>query len=187
MSPEQALGQTVDARTDLWSLGALYYESLAGTAAVPGQQQHDRSRTITSQPATPLQAVRADVPALAEHIVTRALEKKPELRYQRAADIETDLRRMMRDLSPQWAASGAASGVTTGVAGPGAVRRPHRWRVGIVAGSPGCGGWIDWRSLVLPARRETSSRRARGILADAHRAAHQSVRRGVVADIFAGR
>jgi Tol biopolymer transport system component len=135
MSPEQALGRSLDARTDLWSLGALYYESLAGRPPFRGESSLAVLHAITAEAVTPLVQVRPDAPALAEHIVTRALEKDPELRYQRAADVETDLKRLMRDLEPRaFPSSGAASG-TVAAAGMVEPRRRMRRRtwVGVAA------------------------------------------------------
>jgi len=99
MSPEQALGYSLDARTDLWSLGALYYESLAGRPPFQGKNNIAILHAITAQPVATLGDIRPKLPPLAEHIVARALEKDPELRYQRAADVETDLRRLIREFS----------------------------------------------------------------------------------------
>jgi eukaryotic-like serine/threonine-protein kinase len=100
MSPEQALGKGVDARTDLWSLGVLYYESLAGRPPFAGNSSLDVLHAITGAPVPSIRAIRPEVPPLAEHIVTRALEKDCDLRYQRAVEMETDLKRLTRDLDP---------------------------------------------------------------------------------------
>ncbi len=99
MSPEQALGYSLDARTDLWSLGALYYESLAGRPPFQGNNQIAILHAITTEPIADLGEIRPKLPPLAEHIVARSLEKDPELRYQRAADLETDLLRLTREFS----------------------------------------------------------------------------------------
>jgi Tol biopolymer transport system component len=99
MSPEQALGQKVDARTDLWSLGVLYYESLTGRLPFRGNSSIGVLHAITEQPPESLAEIQPPVSPLAEHIVTRALEKDCELRYQHAADFRTDLQRLMRDSS----------------------------------------------------------------------------------------
>jgi len=99
MSPEQALGYNLDTRTDLWSLGAVYYESLAGRPPFKGNNNISILHAITAEPVADLGEIRPKLPPLAEHIVARALEKDPELRYQLAADLETDLRRLMREFS----------------------------------------------------------------------------------------
>ena len=99
MSPEQALGYNLDARTDLWSLGALYYESLAGRPPFQGNNHIALLHAITAEPVADLGDIRPKLPSLAEHIVARALEKDPDLRYQRAADLETDLLRLTREFS----------------------------------------------------------------------------------------
>ncbi len=100
MSPEQALGKNVDARTDLWSLGVVYYQCLTGRPPFEGDSNIAVLHAITADPYASVRSVRADVPPLAEHIVGRALEKDSGLRYQRASDVATDLKRLMRDLEP---------------------------------------------------------------------------------------
>ena len=100
MSPEQAIGQKADARSDVWSLGVTYYESLTGVTPFRRASNLAILRAITDEPVPALRGVRADMPVLAEQIVERALEKDPELRYQHARDFATDLRRAMRDLEP---------------------------------------------------------------------------------------
>lgn len=106
MSPEQALGRKADARTDLWSLGVLYYELLAGRPPFQGSGTLGVLHAITEQPPAPIRKIQPDIPPLAEHIVTRALEKDCELRYQNAADLRTDLQRLIRDSSRSpWDAS----------------------------------------------------------------------------------
>jgi Tol biopolymer transport system component/predicted Ser/Thr protein kinase len=98
MSPEQALGKSVDARTDLWSLGVVYYQCLTGRPPFQGDSSIGVLHAITSEPYAAVRSVRADAPPLAEQIVGRALEKDCGLRYQRASDVATDLKRLMRDL-----------------------------------------------------------------------------------------
>src|ERR1043165_3686413 len=100
MPPEQALGKSVDAHTICGASAVLYYESLAGRPPFVRNSSMDVLHAITSEALPSLRAIRADLPALAEHIVSRALEKDCKLRYQRAAEMETDLKRLARDLDP---------------------------------------------------------------------------------------
>ncbi len=100
MSPEQAIGQKADVRSDLWSLGVTYYESLTGIEPFRRPTILAILRAITDETVQPVRELRPQTPLLAEQIVARALEKDPELRYQHARDFATDLRRVLRDLEP---------------------------------------------------------------------------------------
>ena len=100
MSPEQAMGQTADARSDLWSLGVTYYESLTGIKPFRRPTTLAILRAITDETARPLREVCPQTPLLAEQVLDRALEKDAELRYQRANDFATDLQRVLRYLEP---------------------------------------------------------------------------------------
>ncbi|HEY1498914.1 MAG TPA: protein kinase [Acidobacteriaceae bacterium] len=123
MSPEQALGKRLDARTDLWSLGVLYYECLTGRLPFRGSSHLAILQAITTEP---VPAMERDVPALVEQIVARALEQDPELRYQWAHEFATDLRRVMRDLEPRSVA--VSTGATTGLRASPPARPRARWR-----------------------------------------------------------
>ena len=91
MSPEQALGKSVDGRSDLFSLGVVLYESVAAHLPFAGTSFAAVVNAILNQPPAPLsQYVEAASQDL-EAIVLRALEKKPELRYQTAREFQTDL------------------------------------------------------------------------------------------------
>ena len=101
MSPEQGLGKPVDARTDLWSLGALYYECLAGRVPFVADDAFTLLRAITQEPLTPLRRLRPDAPPEAEHITTRALEKDPARRYQTANDLARDASALLLRLTDE--------------------------------------------------------------------------------------
>jgi serine/threonine protein kinase len=99
MSPEQAEGKIVDSRTDLWSLGVVLYESLAGTAPFRGDSSFAVLRAVTQETPKPLEEFRADAPAEADRIVSHALEKDVSKRYQSASEMARDLSAVLTQLS----------------------------------------------------------------------------------------
>jgi Tol biopolymer transport system component len=95
MSPEQALGQNVDQRTDIFSLGVVLYELLSGVSPFKGSSEAATYNAILNHTPPALTPVQAP-PELAA-ILERALEKDPELRYQTVADLKAALKRLQRD------------------------------------------------------------------------------------------
>jgi serine/threonine protein kinase len=91
MSPEQARGQKVDARTDIFSFGVVFYEMITGCAPFEGETASDVVAAILKSEPPPLANGAHEVPGELEHIISRALRKDPERRYQVVKDLLLDL------------------------------------------------------------------------------------------------
>jgi non-specific serine/threonine protein kinase len=98
MSPEQARGLTTDARTDLFSLGAILYQMATGDRAFEGDTQAVVFDAILNRDPRPVADVNAAMPAALGPILEKALEKERNLRYQTATELKTDLLRLRRKL-----------------------------------------------------------------------------------------
>jgi Tol biopolymer transport system component len=94
MSPEQASGETVDSRTDLFSLGAVIYEMATGRAAFQGASSASIRDAILNNEPIPPRRLKAALPVALERIILKTLHKNRDLRYQRASELRTDLERL---------------------------------------------------------------------------------------------
>jgi serine/threonine protein kinase/Tfp pilus assembly protein PilF len=142
MSPEQARGQELDRRSDLFSFGAVLYEMATGQMAFSGNTSAVMFDAILHKDPTAVVRLNPQLPAELERIINKSLEKDPSLRYQNAADLLSDLKRLRRDSSSA-RVEVAPSGPTlaTGKA------NLRKWgTAAVVAIVLVAAGWFGWNS-----------------------------------------
>ena len=142
MSPEQARGEELDRRSDLFSFGTVLYEMATGRMAFSGNTSALMFDAILHKDPTAAVRLNPQLPAELERIINKSLEKDPALRYQNAADLLSDLKRLRRD------SSSARVIVAQPEAEPAPAKKlPWMWvAVAAVVLVLGAAGWLGWKS-----------------------------------------
>jgi eukaryotic-like serine/threonine-protein kinase len=122
MSPEQARGHDIDGRSDLFSFGIVLYEMATGTLPFSGKTPIAIFEELLTRNPPPPSTVNTAVPSEFDRIVAKALEKDRAVRYQNAADLRTDLKRLKRASEPQ-----SVPGMGTAAMPPAPPKRQARW------------------------------------------------------------
>jgi tetratricopeptide (TPR) repeat protein/predicted Ser/Thr protein kinase len=128
MSPEQALGKDLDARSDLFSFGVMLYEMATGSAPFHGETAAAIFNDLLNKAPAPVARLNTTIPAKLQDIIDKLLEKDPALRYQSAREVLSDIRRLRRDSD---SSRSAPALLASTAAGPVQRKRRMFWAVAI--------------------------------------------------------
>jgi tetratricopeptide (TPR) repeat protein len=140
MSPEQATGEELDGRTDLFSLGAVLYECATGRHPFTGKTSASVLAAILNRPPVAPVVLNPELPVRLQDVINNCLEKDRELRYQSAADLRADLKRVRRDIESGQSAAIAAASRGSGSASRSSVRSASAEEA--VRTRPGVRTWV---------------------------------------------
>ena len=169
MSPEQVRADELDPRTDLFSFGAVLYEMATGVVAFQGSSSGVMFESILNRTPPPVSQVNPSIPAKLEELISKSLEKDRDMRYQTAAELRGDLKRIKRDLdSSRVRASSGASAVASASAVSTPAIKPEETKKGGFQRRKSCGGggaaracWPDseWGHYCFASRKRRRFRR----------------------------
>ncbi len=152
MSPEQARGEVVDHRTDIWSLGVVLYEMISGQLPFRGEYEQAMMYSILNEEPVPLTALRSNVPMDLERVVAKMLAKNPAERYQHVDELPVDLKSI--DLSATGASRISTAKVTKQTEKqPAFWPRAIPWSIAILLAAAFIANWVLQRPTPAPVKR----------------------------------